>query len=287
MRSMTAFARRESKGELGNLTCELRGVNHRYLDISMRLPDELRGVENALRERATGRLQRGKFECQLRVQSAEASANALFVNEAMAQAVVAAAKRVESFMSNPARMTAIDLLRWPGVVREPSRDLGPLAAQAVELFEGALNDLIESRTREGARIEALIRARCQTIGEIVARVRERRPQVVQAIRDKLTARIAELEIHPDANRLEQELALIAQRLDVDEELDRLDGHLHEVNDILARSEPVGRRLDFVMQEFNREANTLSSKSADLTTTQAAVELKVLIEQMREQVQNVE
>ncbi len=287
IRSMTAFARRERTSELGTLTCELKSVNQRYLDVTLRLPEELRGLENTLREKAGHALQRGRLECQFRYQPADAAANPLALNEALAQAVIVTARRVESFMTNPARMTATEVLRWPGVVQEPKQDVGPLMAQAVELFEAAVNDLIDSRAREGARIEELIRARCTSIREIVAQVRERRPQVLAAVRSKLKARIAELDVDADPNRLEQELAFIAQRLDVDEELDRLDGHLQEVNDVLTRNEPVGRRLDFLMQEFNREANTLSSKSADLATTQAAVELKVLIEQMREQVQNIE
>lgn len=285
--SMTGFARRELKSDSGALTCELRGVNHRYLDIALRLPEELRGLDNVLREQASSRLQRGRLECQLRYQPPESSAHSLAINEALARSVIDASHRIESLMNNAARMTAMEVLRWPGVAVEPEQDIGPLAAQTAELFEATLDELIASRAREGVRIEEIIRTRCEKIGEIVAQVRQRRPQVLRQIRDKLADRIAELNVEPDANRLEQELAFFAQKLDVDEELDRLDGHLQEVRDALIRSEPVGRRLDFLMQEFNREANTLGSKSADLATTQAAVELKVLIEQMREQVQNVE
>jgi uncharacterized protein (TIGR00255 family) len=285
--SMTAFARRELKGDLGVLTCELRGFNHRYLDIVLRLPEEIRGLDNALREQASRRLKRGRLECQLRYQPTEASAHVLTINDTLARSVIDAVHRVESQINNPARMTAIDVLRWPGVVAEPEQDIGPLTAQAAELFRAALDDLIESRAREGARIEDLMEARCEAIGKIVAQVRERRPDVLAAIRGKLMARISHFNIEPDINRLEQELAFIAQKLDVEEELDRLDGHLQDISAALARDEPVGRRLDFLMQEFNREANTLGSKSADLATTQATVELKVIIEQMREQVQNVE
>jgi uncharacterized protein (TIGR00255 family) len=288
IRSMTAFARREHRDDdVGTLTCELRSVNHRYLDLSFRLPEELRGSENALREKSTQRLQRGRLECQLRYQPGDTMTSSLSINEALAKALIEAARRIESDMSNPARMTAIDLLRWPGIVREPEQDLGPLTAKALALFETAIKDLIESREREGTRIAEFIKARCATITEIVARVRQRRPEVLSAIRDKLMARLAEVNVQAEPNRLEQELAYIAQRLDIEEELDRLDGHLQEVEATLARDEPAGRRLDFLMQEFNREANTISSKSADLTTTQAAVDLKVLIEQMREQVQNIE
>jgi len=287
IRSMTGFARAEWKGEPGTLTCELRGVNHRYLDVVLRLPEDLRGLENALREQAGRVLHRGRLECQLRFQRADKAVDAVHVNEGLAKAVIAAAHRVEALMNNAARMTAIDVLRWPGVVAEPQYDPQPLQAAVVDLFAAALAELIDSREREGARIRDLISTRCATIGKLVAQVRARRPQVLNAIRDKLQARITELDVNADPGRLEQELAFAAQKLDVDEELDRLDGHLEEVNDILARDEPVGRRLDFLMQEFNREANTLSSKSADLATTQAAVELKVLIEQMREQIQNVE
>ncbi|MBA2490776.1 MAG: YicC family protein [Gammaproteobacteria bacterium] len=287
IKSMTGFARGEWQGDSGALTCELRGVNHRYLDITLRLPDELRGLENALREQASRVLRRGRLECQLRFQRAATAADAVHLNEALAQVVIDAARRVESLMNNAARMTAIDVLRWPGVISEPQYYLQPLQARVIEVFTAALHDLVESRSREGARIKELISARCAAIRALVAQVRARRPEVLNAIRDKLNTRLAELDVNADPGRLEQELAFAAQKLDVDEELDRLDGHLQEVDDVLARDEPVGRRLDFLMQEFNREANTLSSKSADLATTQAAVELKVLIEQMREQIQNVE
>ncbi|MDQ3796782.1 MAG: YicC family protein [Pseudomonadota bacterium] len=287
IKSMTAFARRELKGNSGALTCELRSVNHRYLDISLRLPDELRGLENAMREKTSRAMQRGKLECQLRYQPADGAPQGLVVNEALVHAVIDATHRIESLMTNPARMTAIDLLRWPGVVCELRQDSVSLAEEAAMLFEAVLKDLIDSRIREGARIEELIKERCAAIRNIVALVRQRRPQVLAAIREKYLARIEELGVQADVNRLEQELALIAQKLDVDEELDRLDGHLDEVGDVLSRTEAVGRRLDFLMQECNREANTLSAKSADLATTQASVELKVLIEQMREQVQNIE
>jgi uncharacterized protein (TIGR00255 family) len=287
IRSMTAFARRESKGDLGALTWELRSVNHRYLDITLRLPEDLRGLESALRAKVAQQLQRGKLDGVLRYRAEYAAASTLAVNEALARGVIDAAQQIASLLTSSVPITAIDVLRWPGVVQEPEADLGALNAQALALFDAALEDLNKSRASEGARIEDLIRTRCLAMCDIVAQVRQRRPQFVTAVREKLLARVSELKVEPDQNRLEQELAIVAQRLDVEEELDRLEGHLKEIDQVLAREEAVGRRLDFLMQELNREANTLGSKSADLATTQAAVELKVLIEQMREQVQNVE
>ena len=206
---------------------------------------------------------------------------------ALARAVIQACEQIEQAMSNAQRQSAIDVLRWPGVAQEAERDIEPVREAALALLDEALDELVESREREGARLKAIIEERAAGIGGIVADVRARRPQVMQGVREKLLGRIQDLGVEADPNRLEQELAIIAQKLDVDEELDRLDSHLKELAEALSRDEPVGRRLDFLMQEFNREANTLGSKSNDAQTTQAAVELKVLIEQMREQVQNIE
>jgi uncharacterized protein (TIGR00255 family) len=201
--------------------------------------------------------------------------------------VIEACERIEKAMSNAQRQSAIDILRWPGVAREAERDMAPVQEAALGLLEQALDELVESREREGARLQAIIEERAAAIGGIVTEVRARRVEVMQGVRDKLLARIQDLGVEADPGRLEQELAIIAQRLDVDEELDRLDSHLKELAATLTRDEPVGRRLDFLMQEFNREANTLGAKANDTRTTRAAVELKVLIEQMREQIQNIE
>ncbi|MDX9767713.1 MAG: YicC/YloC family endoribonuclease [Ectothiorhodospiraceae bacterium] len=287
IRSMTGFARSETTGEQGSLTWELRSVNHRYLEIGLRLPEPLRDLEGAVRERIQQRLGRGKLDASLRY-AAPATANAeLALDEDRAKAVIHACALLEGWMSNAARTQAIEVLAWPGVVREAERDLTAVREQALGLLDQALEQMIEARGREGAHLRDLLLARAEGITVLVERIRERRPQVVQGLREKLLARIAELKVDVDAGRLEQEIAIQAQRLDVAEELDRLDGHVKELAATLDRDEPIGRRLDFLMQEFNREANTLSSKSNDLDTTRAAVELKVLIEQMREQVQNLE
>ncbi|OBS08365.1 YicC/YloC family endoribonuclease [Acidihalobacter prosperus] len=287
VQSMTAFARRESQGDWGTLACELRGVNHRYLDLSLRLPEDLRALEGALRERLQARLGRGKIDCGLRYTPPTGGATALNIDHALIQGLLEACEQVEGLMGASTQFNALEVLRWPGVVREPVRDLGPLHAAALRLAEEAVAEFIQARHGEGERMAALLRQRAQSIAALVARVRERRQDLVAALRDKYRARLAELGVEAEPGRLEQELAMVAQRLDVDEELDRLDSHLTELESVLGRQEPIGRRLDFLMQEFNREANTLGSKSADIETTQAAVELKVLIEQMREQVQNIE
>ncbi len=285
--SMTAFARQERQGDWGTLTWELRSVNHRYLEISARLPEELRGLEAQVRERVGKRLKRGKVECNLRLRGATQAPPALEVNQAYLGRLLEACGEVEAMMGPAGTTTALELLRWPGVVREAERDLAPLLAAALELLETALEDLVASRVREGEQIDGLIRSRCQSMESLVAETRARLPAVHAAMRERLTARLGELETAADPARLEQELVIMANKIDVDEELDRLQGHLKEVQHVLERNEPVGRRLDFLMQEFNREANTLGSKSADSETTRASVELKVLIEQMREQIQNVE
>ncbi|SEP91558.1 TIGR00255 family protein [Ectothiorhodospira magna] len=287
IRSMTGFARCESTSEVGALTWEVRSVNHRYLDVSTRLPEELRALEGAVRERVIARLGRGKVECALRFHRTDTTDKTLVLNEDLTKAVIATIGQVEHWMMNAARVGALDVMRWPGVVCQSEPDPQPLHEATLNLLDQTLTALIEYRAREGRHIRGLLESRCQAIAEQVAQVRVRRPAVVTALRERLLSRIAELGVDLEPGRLEQELALQAQKLDVAEELDRLDGHIEEVLACLQRDEPVGRRLDFLMQEFNREANTLGSKAHDMDTTQAAVELKVLIEQMREQIQNLE
>ena len=284
--SMTGFARVEKQSVVGALVLELRSVNHRYLDISFRMPEELRAFETQLRERLQQKLARGKIECNLRYEPSSGTTEVL-VNEDAVRALLDAVKKTEDIMSNAARISALEILRWPGVIQEPSPDENALAALLLETVDEGLERLLEMRAREGRRMAELLRQRLDGIEVIAAKVRRRRPEVVAAMREKLEARLAQLDVDADPGRLEQEMAMIAQKLDVDEELDRLDAHVKAAREVLDRDEPVGRRLDFLMQEFNREANTLGSKSADAETTEAAVELKVLIEQMREQVQNIE
>ena len=287
IRSMTAFARVAVETAEAELTWELRSVNHRYLEAFVRLPDELRAMEPLVRERVNARLGRGKLECVLRCRWAPQLATALELDQDRLKAVLDACRLVEKRSAEATSPGVIDLLRWPGVVRDPEPDTGPMQQQALELLDQALDELIATREREGETIKALLGARLQGIEEQVQKARQRLPEVQAKIRDKLEARLAELQARVDSDRLEQELVFLAQKMDVDEELDRLDTHVVEVRRVLERDEPVGRRLDFLMQEFNREANTLGSKSADSETTAVSVELKVLIEQMREQVQNVE
>jgi uncharacterized protein (TIGR00255 family) len=287
MLSMTAFARSERITEWGTLSWELRSVNHRYLEPSLRLPEALRVLEPKVRERLSARLDRGKLDGTLKFHGGERAVTTVSLNRPLAERLVAVAEELRSLAPEPTPVPLAEIFRWPGVVSEPQPDTQPLLAEALAGLETALDDLIATRQREGQRIQHLIEQRCAAMAVIVAQVRQRRPEVLTCQREKLLSRLADLNVAADPGRLEQELALAAQRLDVDEELDRLDAHLNEIQAVLQRREPVGRRLDFLMQELNREANTLSSKSADADTTRAAVDLKVLIEQMREQVQNIE
>ncbi len=287
IRSMTAFSHQESVTENGKLNWEIRTVNHRYLDVSIRLPEEFRAQENTYRQLIQSRLQRGKLEASLRYTAGSGEATAIVINEPLARALIIACRQIETITDSPDPLKAVDILRWPGVTQDTPPDLDSLATQALELLNLTLNDLIATREREGKRLAEFIDQRCDQIAEITVRIRKRRPEIIRGIRDKINQRIEDLDITPDNNRLEQELVMLAQRLDVDEELDRLMAHLDEITNVLERNEPIGRRLDFLMQELNREANTLASKSNDAETTQAAVDLKVLIEQMREQIQNIE
>lgn len=287
MLSMTAFARSERLTEWGTLGWELRSVNHRYLEPFLRLPEAFRILEPKIRERLGARLNRGKLDCVLKFQPGGQALATIRLNRPLAERLLAVAEELQPLLPEPSRPRIGDVLRWPGVVSEPEPDLEPVLDEVLAGLETALNDLIATRKREGARIRSLIEQRCAAMHREIEQVRNRRPLVLAQQREKLRNRLAELDVQADPARLEQELVLGAQKLDVDEELDRLDAHLSEITAVLERREPVGRRLDFLMQELNREANTLSSKSADADTTRSAVELKVLIEQMREQIQNVE
>jgi len=286
LRSMTAFARHEQTSAWGAITWELRSVNHRYLEASIRLPETLRSLETPARERIAAALSRGKVEGTLKLQTASA-APAITLNLPMVERLLEVAGELEHLMGPGTGLQLAEVLRWPGVIHEPEPDLVAIQQAILDSLDTALAELVATREREGERTAGLLRQRCAAIRVQVGLVRARRPEVLARWRDKLLSRLADIAVDADSGRLEQELALTAQRLDVDEELDRLDTHLDEIGAVLKRNEPVGRRLDFLMQELNREANTLSSKSADSDTTRAAVELKVLIEQMREQIQNIE
>ena len=287
LHSMTGFARESAESALGTLTWELRAVNHRYLDVQFKMPDELRPVEQAFRQQVSERLSRGKVECSLNFRRAFDQSREMQVDEELAGLLKVRLDELSSLLSNPAPINPMDLLRWPGVVRQAEIDTGPLAAEAGKLLDRALDAMAKMRASEGERIATMIESRCADIDKLSASVRARMPEVLEATRAKQRERVEKLEVEADPARLEVELALVASKIDVDEELDRLDSHVKEIRSILGKDEPVGRRLDFLMQELNREANTLGSKSADTETTKAAVELKVLIEQMREQIQNIE
>jgi uncharacterized protein (TIGR00255 family) len=284
--SMTGFARRESTGSWGTLVCELRSVNHRFLEAGFRLPDELRAAEGELRTRLARQLRRGKVDCSVSYRRPQ-SASGVEVDTVALEQLLATVEVVTRSLREPATVNALDVLRWPGVLREDSSYGEQLLAVAYAVFGATLEDLVATRAREGARLRELIEQRCSGLEALVAGVRARLPEVRARARARLDERLAELATAVDRERLEQELALLLQRLDIDEELERLTGHIEEVRRVIEGSEPAGRRLDFLMQELNREANTLSSKSQDLETTRSAVDMKVLIEQMREQVQNVE
>ena len=288
IRSMTAFSRREERADGATLSWEIRSVNHRYLEPGLRLPDSLRDVEPAVRESLRRRLSRGKVECTLRLGGQDAQAGgALTLNEPLLAEVVAVAQRIAGLAGPGAVINPVDILRWPGVAQAAEADSEALAARAIALFEATLDDFVAAREREGAELAALVHQRLDAILREVERVKAALPQILEAQRQKLRARVEEALAAPDRDRLEQELVLLAARMDVAEEIDRLVTHVGEVRRALKEGGSVGRRLDFLMQELNREANTLGSKSVSADTTQASVEIKVLIEQMREQVQNIE
>jgi uncharacterized protein (TIGR00255 family) len=284
---MTAFARETSSGDEGELTWEVRSVNHRFLEPFVRLPEDLRALEPAVRERLASRLGRGKVDCTLRFAPAAGAGANLRVNRHYLEQLLAAGAEVADLAGCSAQPGAFELMRWPGVLEEQARDLAPVQTLALALLDKTLDSLIATREREGTRLAELTRERCDRLSVCVREARARMPQVLAEVRRRIVDRMAEVRAELDPNRLEQELTLLAQRLDVDEEMDRLAAHIEEVRSVLKADEPVGRRLDFLMQELNREANTLGSKSSDVEVTRLAVEMKVLIEQMREQVQNVE
>jgi len=287
IRSMTGFARRERQGPWGTLACELRTVNHRYLEVSLRLPEDLKPLENEVRQTIAAALRRGKVDANLYVKGSSGPTRPLEIDQPVLDALVLRVEQVRERMKQAGPVSPIDLLRWPGVIREGEVDTSPVLSAAIELLREALRELNDTRAREGQRIRELLLSRCSAMRSHVELVRGRLPEIAQRLRARIVDRIAQLGVTPDAERLEQELVLYAHKMDVDEELDRLAGHLDEVATALDSGEPAGRRLDFLMQELNREANTLSSKSQDVETTRAAVDMKVAIEQMREQVQNVE
>jgi uncharacterized protein (TIGR00255 family) len=287
IRSMTAFATREAQTPSGQLVWELRSVNHRFLELGLRLPEEFRALESRLRERAAARIARGKVDVALRWRPQAGAAAQLRLNEPLAAELARLLREINGRVPDLAPGTRLEALAWPGMIIEPEADTASLHDAALAAFEDALDDFVATREREGDRLRSVLVERLDQIAAIAARVREWLPEIRVALRARLDAKLAELKQPLDPGRLEQETVLGLQKIDVDEELDRLAAHVAEARRILDRPEPAGRRLDFLLQEFNREANTLGSKSVDTRTSQSSVELKVLIEQLREQVQNLE
>jgi uncharacterized protein (TIGR00255 family) len=287
IKSMTAFASNEADIGHLTLTCELRSVNHRYCDITLKLPDRLRFIEADLRAVIAARVNRGKVECTLSYKKQMRDGQHFVVNLEAVSALLAATQQIEDLMAAPLSFSALDVLAIAGIQQEATTDKAHLNEELIKLVKQTLMEFLEVREREGGQLKQLIEERCTKMQEFIAQAARRLPIVLTQIHNKLRDRVTELVTQPDFDRLEQELVFLTQKLDISEELDRLNTHVTEVLRVLNQKEPVGRRLDFLMQELNREANTLGSKSADREMTQIAIELKVLIEQMREQIQNIE
>lgn len=286
-KSMTAFA--SSETEIGALTinCELRSVNHRYADILIKLPERLRFAETEVRAAIMAKVSRGKIECTITSKKQIKDTQSLFVNRDAVAALLATARQIEEQMLAPLSFSALDVLAFPGIQQEPELDKDELNQCISDLVDQTLLKLLEVREREGEQLQMLIHDRCIKMQAFTDVARRRMPEVLQSIRYKLRDRITDMVAQPDFDRLEQELVFLTQKLDIAEELDRLDTHIKEVLRVIGQDEPVGRRLDFLMQEMNREANTLGAKSSDKEITKISIELKVLIEQIREQIQNIE
>ena len=284
--SMTAYARREVKADWGTAVWEIRSVNQRYLETYLRMPEQFRSLEPVLRERFRKRLARGKVECNLRFEVNPAANTELKINEELAKQVINAAKWVKE-TSGEGSVGPFQVLNWPGVMEAPEQDLDAINKDLLAAFDSTVDDFIAARASEGENMKALIDQRLEAISVEATKVRSMMPEVLNWQRERIMTRLEEAKVELDANRVEQELIMLAQKSDVAEELDRLDSHVKETQKIMKKGGACGRRLDFMMQEFNRESNTLASKSINTEITAAAVELKVLIEQMREQIQNIE
>lgn len=284
--SMTAFARSDQQSKLGSFSWEIRSVNSRYLELHFRLPDSLRTIESDLREVLATKLTRGKVECSLKFTPA-LTEQRLTINEELVHQINEASDQVHALIGPGNALDALEILKWPGVLSQPSLDMVPVKEQALSLFATGLDDLIATRQREGQALGVFIEQRLQGIGIELEKVSALLPEILSAQRESLLSKLSSLNTTVDPDRFEQEMVILLNKADVDEELDRLRAHLVEVSRILQNGGAMGRRLDFMMQELNREANTLSSKSISHLTTQIAVQLKVLIEQMREQIQNIE
>ncbi len=284
---MTAFARTQNNIEQGELVCELRSVNSRFLELHFKLPETFRANEIHYRAMLQKRLTRGKVECHVRFNPIVQKTGDVTIDEGHAKSLLAACQQINNLLHQPSEINPVEILQWPGVIKESTLDMQAIFKTCEDSLQSAIDDLIANREREGKRMQDLILHRCHAIQKIVDQTRKNMPEIQSRYQKKLRDRLDEINIDVNNDRLEQELVHLAQKMDVDEELDRLDSHLKEINEVLQRDEAIGRRLDFLMQELNREANTLGSKSFDAASTKASVELKVLIEQMREQIQNIE
>jgi uncharacterized protein (TIGR00255 family) len=282
-KSMTAFARSES----GHISWEIRSVNHRYLEVGLKVPDAFRSLEISLRNKLKARLNRGKIDCQLRIGHSQASEASLSIDEKLLEDLTGALATIIPKLETVAPVNPLEVLKWPGLLSEPTEDEESIKRTVVELFDTALAQLIEMRSSEGAELRKIILEKLADLRSIVEQAATEAPIISARQRDKMISKLNDLNIDADPGRIEQELVIMAQKSDVAEELDRLNTHIEEVSATLDSKEAVGRRLDFLMQELNREANTLSSKAVATNTTIQAVELKVAIEQMREQIQNIE
>jgi len=283
---MTAFSRIEIKGDWGNAVWEIRSVNQRFLETYFRLPEQFRGIEPVLRERFRRQLNRGKVECNLRFNANPATKSELALNEKLALQLIEHANWVNGHTLN-SQVNPIEVMRWPGVMEAPENDMSAIQAELLSAFDQALKDFIAARASEGENLKAMIEQRLVAISAEAEKVEAHMPEVIEWQRNRIIDKFTDANIDLDSGRVEQELVLLAQKMDVAEELDRLNSHVSETRKILKKGGAQGRRLDFMMQEFNREANTLGSKSINTDVTASAVELKVLIEQMREQIANIE
>lgn len=284
--SMTGFARKELKADWGTAVWEIRSVNQRYLETFYRIPENFRALEPSLRDRLRKKLQRGKVECALRISFSESNASSVNINEELAQQLIQAAKWTQANGVDGA-ISPVDVLKWPGVIATADADMDGIQKELISLFDETLKDFIASRASEGENMKALIEQRLNAINDQASKVEAQMPDILEWQKDRLRNKFTEAKMELDDTRVEQEMILLAQKSDVAEEIDRLRSHVSETQKIMSKGGAIGRRLDFMMQEFNREANTLGSKSINTDVTQAAVELKVLIEQMREQIQNIE
>ncbi len=287
IRSMTAFSSSESSSQAFTVRWEMRSVNHRYLDIKLRLPDFVRTLEPKIRSEIGKRLKRGTVDCVLTCHAHVDSEDSLAIDLNYVKRLLSAADSVESVMNAPLGYSALEILKWPGVQIEPEINVAELGLEVISVLEATLRAQIDARQREGNSLSILLDERCQLMRRQVEIIRSRMPELRDKFRAKLKAKLEDIQAMVDSERFEQELVFMLQKMDIDEEIERLDTHISEMLRLLQQSEPIGRRMDFLLQEMNREANTIGSKSVDSITTQSAIEMKVLIEQMREQVQNIE